>query len=125
MNEPAVEIGEAKEGLNVLDFPRFGPIEDSLDFVTGHGEPGGREDVSEVLDGLRVPFALLRLEVKSVRAEAAEDFTDMLAVRGDIGGVDEDVVEVNHDAHIQHICKDAIDKSLERGGGVSETEGHY
>ena len=52
LDEPAVEIGEAKEGLNVLDFPRFGPIENCLDFVTGHREPGRGKDISAVFDGL-------------------------------------------------------------------------
>ena len=39
LDEPAVEIGKAKEGLNVLDFPWFRPIKNCLDFVMGHREP--------------------------------------------------------------------------------------
>ena len=52
LDEPVVEIGEAKEGLNVLDFLRFRPIEDCLDFVAGHREPGWGKDISEVFDSL-------------------------------------------------------------------------
>ena len=52
LDEPAVKIGKAKEGLNVLDFPWFGPIKNCLDFVTGHREPRWGKDISEVFDGL-------------------------------------------------------------------------
>ena len=72
-----------------------------------------------------MPLALLWFEVKSVSAEAPEDFPDLLAMSGRVGGVDQYVIEVDHNAHIQHICKDTIDEVLERSRGVSETEGHY
>jgi len=38
VDEITVEIGKAKEGLNVLDFLWCWPILDNLDFVQGHGE---------------------------------------------------------------------------------------
>src|SRR5882724_10607905 len=38
IDEMTVEIGKAKEGLNVLDFSWCWPILDNLDFVWGHGE---------------------------------------------------------------------------------------
>ncbi|KIK37628.1 hypothetical protein CY34DRAFT_92415 [Suillus luteus UH-Slu-Lm8-n1] len=31
-DEPAIEISESKEGLNILDFPGFRPVNDGLDF---------------------------------------------------------------------------------------------
>ena len=40
-NETTVEVGKTEEGLNILDFPRFGPILDNLDLVRGHGEAFG------------------------------------------------------------------------------------
>ena len=80
LDEPAVEIGEAKEGLNVLDFAWFGPIENCLDFVMGHREPGRGKDISEVFDGLQMPFAFLWLEVKSVCTETSKDVLNVLAV---------------------------------------------
>ena len=120
-----IEVGEAKEGLNVLNFLQLRPIENCLDFVSGHGEPRQGEDISEVFDGCQMPLALLQIEIKSVSTEALEDFPDLLAMSGGVGGVDQYVVEIDHDTHIQHICKDTIDKALECSGGVSETEGHY
>ena len=49
----------------------------------------------------------------------------MLVIRGEVRGVDEYVIEVDHDAHIQHIYEDTVDKTLECSGSVSETKGHY
>jgi len=36
-----IEVGETEEGLNILDFPGFGPIWYDLDFVMGHCEAFG------------------------------------------------------------------------------------
>ena len=72
-----------------------------------------------------MPFAFLWLEIKSICMEALENISDMLAMRGEVGGVDEYVVKVDHDTHIQHICKDTVDETLEHGMGISETKGHY
>ncbi|KIK75127.1 hypothetical protein PAXRUDRAFT_173708 [Paxillus rubicundulus Ve08.2h10] len=38
IDETAVEVGEAKEGLDVLDFMRFWPIRNGFDFVGGHSQ---------------------------------------------------------------------------------------
>ena len=63
LDEPAVKIGKAKEGLNVLDFLRFRPLKNCLDFVAGHREPGQGKDIPEVFSSLQVPFAFLWLEI--------------------------------------------------------------
>ena len=44
LDEPAVEVGEAKEGLNVLDLPWLRPIENCLDFVMGRRKPRQGEE---------------------------------------------------------------------------------
>ena len=51
LNEPVIEVGEAKEGLNILNFPQLRPVENCLDLVLGHGEPGWGEDISKVFVG--------------------------------------------------------------------------
>ena len=51
MDESMVEVRESKEGLNVLNFPRFRPIGDGLNFLRRHGESVGRETETEVLGG--------------------------------------------------------------------------
>ena len=80
LNEPPIKVRKAKEGLDVLDFSGFGPILNSLDFVAGHGEPGGQEDITEIFDSLQVPFAFLQFEIKSVSVEALENFPDMFSM---------------------------------------------
>jgi hypothetical protein len=57
VDELAVEVGKAKEGLNVFDFLQFWPIEDCLHFVFSHVESVGGKDVSEVFHTVPVEFA--------------------------------------------------------------------
>ena len=38
MDETTIEIGKTKEGLNILDLLRFGPILNCLDFIVCYGE---------------------------------------------------------------------------------------
>jgi len=59
-NEASVEVGEAKEGLNVPHFPWLGPILYGLDLSLVHGESLGGENVSEVFNSFRVEFTLVR-----------------------------------------------------------------
>src|SRR5882672_8864076 len=77
VNETMIEVGETEEGLNVLDFPRFGPILDNLDLVWGHGEAFGRQHVSEVFAGSDVELAFVCMGKKSVSVESSEYFPNM------------------------------------------------
>jgi hypothetical protein len=88
IDEPMVEVGEAKEGLNVLDFLQFWPIEDGLHFVFSHAESVGGKDVSEVFYTVPVEFAFPSIGVQAMLPESAEDFFDMLLVLGHIIRVD-------------------------------------
>src|SRR5882672_9950249 len=92
VNETMVEVGETKEGLNVLDFLRFGPILDNLDLVWGHGEAFGRQHVSEVFAGSDMELTFVCMGKKSVSAESSEYFANMSFVLGNVVGVDKDVV---------------------------------
>src|SRR5882672_11373740 len=73
VNEMTVEVGETEEGLNILDFLRFGPILDNLDLIRGHGEAFRRQHVSEVFKGTvsgsegSLPFVSMRNPHKMVR----------------------------------------------------------
>ena len=72
-----------------------------------------------------MPFALLWLEIKSIGKEVSKDILDMLVMSGEVRGVDEYVIKVDHNPHVQYICKDVIDEMLESVRGVSETKGHH
>ena len=72
MNEVTVEVGEAEERLNILDFPWYRPILDDLNFVQGHGEAFGRWHVSKVFAGSDMEFAFVCTGKKSISAESVE-----------------------------------------------------
>jgi len=39
-------------------------------------------------------------------------------------GVDQNVIQIDYHAHIQHVCKNAIDEALERSQSVGKSERH-
>src|SRR5207245_9603749 len=125
VDETTVKVGKAKEGLHVLDFPWFRPVADCLDLFRSHGEPLRREAEAEVFDGGGMELTLFRFSIELVFTEVSEDFLDMSLVRLLVLGVDEDVIEVYDNTHVQEVCKDAINKPLEGSRGVSEAKGHH
>ncbi|KIO07656.1 hypothetical protein M404DRAFT_135815, partial [Pisolithus tinctorius Marx 270] len=110
IHESSVEVCNAKEGLDVLHLPWLRPVADCLNLLSIHGETGGRENVAEVLDGDRVELTLLWLGIKTMLLKVAEYLF---------------YVFVYHDADIEHVCKDAIDKMLGSCRCISQTKGHY
>ena len=69
-------------------------------------------------------LAFLWFGKQLVLPEVAEYFSDVLLVGFHILGVNEDVIEVDHYANIQHVGEDSIDEVLESCWCVSEAEGH-
>src|SRR6267142_1043161 len=124
-NETTVEVGETEEGLNILDFLRFGPILDNLDLVRGHGEAFGRQHVSEVFAGSDVELAFVCMGKKSVSVELSEYFPNMSFVLGNVVGIDENVVQVDDDYDVNHICEDVVHESLKSCWCVSKPFRHY
>src|SRR5467141_4468358 len=112
-NETTVEVGETEEGLNILDFLRFGPILDNLDLVRGHGEAFGRQHVSEVFAGSDVELTFVCTGKKSVSAESSKYFSDVSLVFGNVVRINEDVVQIDDDNDINHFCEDVVHKPLE------------
>ncbi|KIO04543.1 hypothetical protein M404DRAFT_142950, partial [Pisolithus tinctorius Marx 270] len=102
INETSVEIGETKEGLDVSHLLQLRPVVDCLNLLGGHGETRGGKNVAEVLNGVRVKLALLWLGIETMLSKA-----------------------VYHDADIEHVCKDAINKMLEGRRCISQTEWHH
>jgi len=58
--EPAVEVGKAQEGLDVLYLSRFRPIGDGLDLVQRHSQTVRREVIAKVLYQVQVELTLLQ-----------------------------------------------------------------
>ena len=100
MNESPLEVGEAKEGLYVFNLPRFRLLLDNLHFFVGHCQAEVFQDVSKEFNGISVPFAFIRFGVETVFPQASEQFADVFLVLLEIVGIDEDIIEIDHDAFV-------------------------
>src|SRR5882724_1970933 len=124
-DELSVKIGETEERLNIFDFSEFGPILDYLDFVRGHGEAFRRQHISEVFTESDVEFAFISMGKKSVSAESVKYFSDVSLMFGNVVQVDEDVIQIDDDNDINHVCKDVIHKLLESCWSIGKPFRHY
>src|SRR5882672_8535800 len=120
-----VKVGENEEGLNVLDFLGFRPILDYLDFVLGHGEASGRQHISEVFAGSDVELAFVCTGKKSVSTESVKYFSDVSLVFGNVVRIDEDVIQIDNDNDVNHVCEDVVHKPLESRWCISKPFRHY
>ncbi|KIO01164.1 hypothetical protein M404DRAFT_150664, partial [Pisolithus tinctorius Marx 270] len=111
INESSVEICKTKERLDVSHLLWLRPVADCLNLLSRHGETGGRKNITEVLDRVRVKLTLLWFGIKTMLSKVAEYLFYMFMVY--------------HDTDIERVCKDAIDKSLEGHRCVSQTKWHY
>ncbi|KIN97867.1 hypothetical protein M404DRAFT_159457 [Pisolithus tinctorius Marx 270] len=107
INELSIEVCKTKERLDVSHLPQLRPVVDCLNLLSGHGETGGRKNITEVLNGVGVKLALLWLGIEAMLSKAAEYLFYVFTMR------------------LHHICKDAIDKSLESHRHISQTKWHY
>ncbi|KIO12105.1 hypothetical protein M404DRAFT_92629, partial [Pisolithus tinctorius Marx 270] len=80
INELSIEICKAEEGLDVLHLLQLRPVMDCLNFLSGHGETGGRENVAEVLNGVGVELTLLWLDIETMLSKVVEYLFYVFAV---------------------------------------------
>ncbi|KIM55473.1 hypothetical protein SCLCIDRAFT_134567 [Scleroderma citrinum Foug A] len=104
-----VKVHESEEGLNVLNFPRFWPVRNGLNFLCGHRESVGEETETKVLGGGGMELTFLWLGKEIVLLETSEDFADMFLMGLEV---------------LREIHKDTIDESLESHGSIGQAEGH-
>ena len=120
-----IEVGETKEGLNVLDFAWFRPILDNLDFVGGHSQAVWRKHIPEVFTGSDVKFAFICMGGKAVSTESAEYFQDVSFMLRKVIGIDQYVVQIDNDINVYHIREDVVHELLKSCGSVSKAFWHY
>ena len=85
----------------------------------------GFHDHSEVFDFRNVELALLELEVEVKLGHSLEDVASSLGVGLRVRGGDKEVVHVyDEPSFSDHVSERVIHESLERSGGVTETEEH-
>ena len=68
--------------------------------------------------------AFIGSSVETIFAETSEYFADMFLVKFFVVGIDEDVVEVNDYADIEHVKENVVHESLKSGWSVGESEWH-
>src|SRR5882724_1966342 len=122
-NESSVKVGETEERLNIFDLSGFRPILDYLDFVRCHGEAFGRQHISEVFTGSDIEFAFVCMGKKSISAESVKYFSDVSLMFGNVVRVDEDVVQIDDDNDVNHVCEDVILKCWKAAGALVSPSG--
>src|SRR5882724_1235398 len=119
-NETTIKVGESQERLDVFDFLGFQPILDDLDLVRGHGEAFRRQHVSEVFTGSDVELAFVCMGKQSISMEPTNYFLNVSFVFGNVVGIDENVIQIYDDNHVDHIHEDVIHKSLKSCWSISK-----
>jgi hypothetical protein len=100
LNKSAIEVGKSQEWLDIFDFARFRPISYSFDLGRIHSDSSGSYQESQVFHGSPMELAFLSFGVKLMTSKASQDFADLLLMRFQVIGVNQDVVEVDDDANI-------------------------
>jgi len=96
-----------------------------LEFVRGHGEAFRRQHVSEVFAGSDVELAFVCTGKQFISTEPTKYFLNVSFVFRNVVGIDENVVQIYDDNHVDHICEDVIHKSLKSCWSISEPFRHY
>jgi len=70
-------------------------------------------------------LTLISSDKESISSESSEYFLNMGLVLRHIVRVDENVVQIDDDCEIDHICKNIVNKSLKGCGCISKPFRHY
>ena len=62
---------------------------------------------------------------KAIFVESMEYLLDMCSMDVNIVRIDEDIVQIDYYANIDHVREDVVHKPLKGGGSVCEAEWHY
>ena len=124
-DELMIEVGKAKERLDVLDFGEGRPGGDTVKLDRVHGELSGLYDHSEIFYFRNVKLAFFKLQVKVKFSHPLEDMAGLLSMGFWVEGGNEEVVHVDNKLSLNdHVSEGVVHKLLEYGGGVAETEEH-
>jgi len=123
INEAMLKVVKAKERLTILDFLWYGPILNILDLIWGHGEAFRRQHVRYLGSDMELTFVCTGK--KSISMESLEYFPDMGLMFRNVVRIDEDVVQIDDDYSVNHICEDLIHKSLKSCWCISKPFRHY
>ena len=74
MDESAIKVAKAKEGLDLFDFGRSWPFSNALNFGGIHADVSIVNNNPKVFNGSLIKRAFLRFEIKVVLGETTENF---------------------------------------------------
>jgi hypothetical protein len=119
MDESSIEVGKPKERLDVFHFTGYRPLLDGLDLVGGHGKAVRREDISEILHGVTVPFTFTRACKQVVLPESSENLSNVFTMLFRDVGVHEDVVEIDKYVDVEEVTKNVAARAFVRPKGIT------
>ena len=125
-NEAAVEVGEAKERTDIFHLSWGWPTGNSIEFYWVHGQLARFDDHAEVFDFIGGEFTFFELQVKVELSHALQNAFGAFFVEGGVGGVDEEIIHVDHEPSFgDHITEGIVHEPLKSGGGIGEAKEHY
>ena len=123
-NEAAVEVDEAKEGTMVVRVGGGGPVVDYLELGGVHVDGAVGDDVAEEVNSRLAEGAFLGVEVEGMLTEQLEHLSEMSGVGGEVGTVDEDIVEIDDNRSIKERAKDIVHEGRKGSRCIGEAERH-
>ena len=123
-NEVAVEVGKAKEGTKVVRVGGGGPIVDHLELGGVHVDGVVGDDVAKEVDCHLAEGTFLGVEVEGMLTEQLEHLSEMSGVGGEVGTVDEDIVEIDNNKSIKERTKNIVHECGKCSRCVGEAERH-
>ena len=70
-------------------------------------------------------FTFICMGKKAVSVKSTKHFLNMGHMLSKVVRVDQDVVQIDYDLKVYHICEDVIHKLLKSCGGISKPFRHY
>ena len=123
--EPAVEVGESQEWLDLLLICGGWPFNHSGDLNRVHSHRVVGDNNTEVLNLCLLKLTFLWFQVEVMLLEEAEDFLGDLLVLFQCISEYEDVVQIHYNLPLSdQLLKDSVHHGLECGQAVSESEEH-
>jgi hypothetical protein len=101
VNEAPIKVTKTEEGLDILHFPRDGPLSNSGNLVQSHMEAIRRQDVAQVFAICNTKLEFQELAVQASFGKAPEHLMNMSCMCK--------YTKIN----VKKICEESVEKALE------------
>jgi len=123
-NESLVKVGKTKEGLKSW-LSGFWANFDYLDSVRGHGEAFRDRILSEVFAGSDMEFAFVCMAKSLLATRVCEVLSDVSLMFSNVVRVDEDVIQIDDDNHVNHVRERCRQNCWKATGELVSPSGIY